>query len=92
MIIPIEQAREVLRLDGSDNDYVIVPLINAIPDYLQVSTGYHFNGGQPHPLAETAAKFILRLWYDPDGYDREQLQRTINNLLTALTAAINHVG
>lgn len=88
MIITIEQARDVLRLDGEDNDGIIVPLLEAIPDYLEVSTGYIPVRKKYSPLAQTAAKFILQLWYNADGTDTEKLQRTINNLLSALSVTV----
>lgn len=87
MIIPIEQARDVLRVDGDDNDCVIIPFLETIPDYLEITTGYKANRGKYSPLAQTVAKFILQLWYNADGTDTEKLQRTIDNLLTALSAA-----
>lgn len=86
MIITIEEARETLRLDGADNDIIVIPLVEAIPSYLEVTTGRTWLDEPRDPLAETAAKFILQLWYDTQGPDTERLKRTIDNLLIALTA------
>lgn len=86
MILNIEDAREALRIDGPDNDIIILPLINAIPSYLEVTTGRTWLDDPVDPLAETTAKFILQLWYDPQGPEIERLKRTIDNLLIALTA------
>jgi hypothetical protein len=83
-ILSIEQARDILHADGADNDTVIGPLVDAIPDYLAVTTGYRYNGPPP-PLVVTVAGFLLQLWYNADGTDVEKLQRTINNLLGALS-------
>lgn len=85
MILTIEEAREVLRLDGDENDLIINSLLNAVPDYLEVSTGYKATRGKYSPLAKTAARFILQLWYNADGTDTEKLQRTIDNLMVALS-------
>lgn len=85
MIISIEEAREVLRVDGTDNDIIILPLLTAIPDYLEVTTGRRWETDN-NPLAQTVAGFILQLWYDAQGPDTERLKRTIDNLLIALTA------
>jgi len=85
MILKLEEARDILRLDGSDNDGLIISLLNAMPDYLEVTTGYK-TGGEHSPLAVTAAGFLLQLWYNADGTDTVKLQRTINNLLAALSA------
>ena len=89
MIIPIAEARETLRLDGDDNDAAIKSLLDAIPSYLQEVAGYTFDG-KASPLAQTTAKFILRLWYDPDGHDTDRIKRTIDCLLVALTATVRN--
>ena len=34
MIFNIDEARDILRIDGTDNDEIIYPLIQAIPPYL----------------------------------------------------------
>jgi len=84
MIISIEEARDILRLDGEDNDSIITPLLEVIPNYLEVTTGYKPYRGKYSPLAITTARFLLQLWYNADGTDTEKLQKTIDNLLTAL--------
>jgi len=83
-ILTIEEARNLLRLDCDDNDELIGALIKALPDYLYVATGYHFDCFAP-PLVKTVAGFLIQLWYNADGTDTVRLQRTIDNLLTALT-------
>ena len=40
MILTVEEGRDILRLDGTDNDHIITPLIEAIPPYLKETTGY----------------------------------------------------
>ena len=86
MLITIQEARDALRIDGTDNDPIILPLLEAIPSYLEVSTGHNWDTEPVHPLAQTVTKFILQLWFDPQGPDTERLKRTIDGLLTALTA------
>ena len=39
MIFDITEARDILRLDGADNDGQITALVAAIPDYLTETTG-----------------------------------------------------
>lgn len=86
MLISLQEARDTLRLDGADNDIVILPLLEAIPSYLETSTGRDWDKDtEIHPLAQTATKFILQLWYNPQGQDTERLKRTIDSLLVALT-------
>ncbi|HBE76347.1 MAG TPA: DNA packaging protein [Firmicutes bacterium] len=87
MILTIEEAREALRIDGTDNDVIITPLLEAIPAYLEVSTGKAWDDDSTSsPLAKTAAKFILQLWYYPQNQEADRLKRAIDGLLVALTA------
>jgi len=86
MLISMEEARETLRLDGTDNDIIIQPLVEAIPSYLEVATGKDWTKEPDNRLAQTTAKFILQLWYEPEDANSAALKRTIDTLLTALTA------
>lgn len=87
MIISLEEAKDILRIDGNNHDNIIIPLIEAIPDYLEATTGKRWDdGGSIHPLAQTVSKFILMLWFAPQDKEVEKLKRTIEGLLTALTA------
>lgn len=86
MLISIEEARDALRVDGEDNDVIIIPLLESIPSYLEVTTGRTWTDDTlVHPLAQTVTKLLLQLWYDPQDQDSERLKRTIDNLLAALT-------
>lgn len=51
MIFTIEEARDILRIDGSDNDAIIIPLVSAIPPYLEATTGYTPADGSFSPVA-----------------------------------------
>ena len=86
MILSIEEARDILRLDGDDNDNIIQPLIIAIPPYLHKTTGYAAKCGKYSPIARTAARFILQQWYYGENSDTDKLQRVIDCLLKALSA------
>ena len=87
MILTIEEARNTLRIDGNYNDDIIIPLVESIPDYLYLTTGKEWDEGKDtNPLAQTTAKFILQLWFDPQTQDSERLKRTIDGLLVSLTA------
>ncbi|PGO43987.1 DNA packaging protein [Bacillus thuringiensis] len=85
MLITMEEARDALRVDGEDNDMIIISLLESIPSYLEVTTGRTWEDTPVHPLAQTVTKFLLQLWYDPQDQDSERLKRTIDNLLTVLT-------
>lgn len=85
-MITLEQARDYLRIDGTDNDGVISPLLLAIPDYIETTTGMSADQQASEPLADTVSKFLLALWYNAEGTETEKLDRTINSLLKALSA------
>lgn len=82
----VTEARDYLRIDGTDNDGVIAPLLSAIPDYIETTTGMSAAQQASEPLADTVSKFLLALWYNAEGTETEKLERTINSLLKVLTA------
>ena len=84
-MLSLDEAREWLRLDGTDNDALIESLLAAIPGYIEVATGMGKAKQKKEPLAHIASKFILQLWYNAEQADSERLQRTIDGLLKALT-------
>jgi len=87
MILTIKEARDILRLDGEENDHIIIPLIEAIPTFLYETTGYRkCSRGKYSPVARTAARFILQLWYFGEHSDTAKLERVIDCLLKALSA------
>lgn len=85
MPLDINEAIEHLRIDGTDNDIIILSLLDAIPGYIEVTTGMTPEKQEAEPLARTASKFILQLWYNAEQSESDKLQRTIDGLLKALT-------
>lgn len=84
-MLTIEKAREWLRLDNSDNDAIISGLIDSAVEYIELTTGLSEADQENSTLAETAQKFLLTLWYDPQTAETDRLQRVIDNLLKAIT-------
>lgn len=84
-MVTLDKAREWLRIDGSDNDAIIQDLLNAATVYIEITTGMTTVRQAQEPLAETAIKFLLLLWYNAEQSEAERLQRCIDNLLKALT-------
>ena len=84
-MLTLEKAREWLRIDGSDNDDIIDGLVHAAVDYIEITTGMSVAQQEEEPLAETAEKFLIQLWYNAEQSESEKLQRTIDGLLKALT-------
>ncbi|WP_242951358.1 phage gp6-like head-tail connector protein [Clostridium kluyveri] len=63
------------------------PLIDAIPPYLEATTGRTWiDDATIHPLAKSAASFILQLWFQPKDKDTDKLRNAIDSLLVALQA------
>ena len=60
MILSLEEARGALRIDGEDNDTIILSLVQAIPNYLKITTGRSWLEDD-NPLAQVAAKCTMQL-------------------------------
>lgn len=82
----MDEARNILRIDGTDNDPEITALVAALPDYLHHATGYRAINGDYSPVALTAGRFLLWQWYYGENADTDKLQRVIDCLLKALSA------
>lgn len=85
MIFSLNEANEILHLDGGGNDAQVMALIEALPPYLYHTTGYQATG-EYSPVAKTAARFILWQWYYGESADTDKVQRVIDCLLKALSA------
>lgn len=85
MIFSLNEANEILHLDGGDNDAQVMALIEALPPYLYHTTGYQATG-EYSPVAKTAARFILWQWYYGESADTDKVQRVIDCLLKSLSA------
>lgn len=87
-MLSLKQACNILHVDEGNNDELIVSLIDAIPDYIEVTTGMSAEQQETEPLVETVSGFILTLWYFSDHSDDIKLQRTIDNLLKCITLKV----
>lgn len=86
-ILTMDEAHNILRVDGNELDIEIQALIDAIPPYLEATTGRTWTSDATiHPLAKSAASFILQLWFNPQDKDVDKLKNTIDSLLVALQA------
>ena len=80
-MLTIEEARATLRVDGSSNDIIIQPLIDSMQSYILLTVGYYLPEDE---LTKTLEKFLLQLWYNPDGTDSDRLRIVIDNLIKTL--------
>ena len=81
----LSDACNVLHVDEGNNDELIYALIQALPSYLEVTTGLPENKQRYEPLVETVSGLLLTQWYYADHADDQSLTRTINALLKAIT-------
>lgn len=84
----LQEACNILRVDEGNNDELIQSLVDAIPDYIEITTGMKKEQQEEEPLVKTASNFILTLWYFSDHSDDVKLQRTIDNLLKCITLKV----
>ena len=91
-MITLEKARDVLRLDGTDNDEIIEGLLAAVPDYIELTTGMTPEQQEQEPMVETATGFILKLWYNAEQTEEQKLTRTIDCLLKCITLKAKKYG
>lgn len=85
----LAEAKNILRVDGGDNDALVGSLLYALPDYIEVATGMGFTQQQAEPLVDTVSGFLLTLWYYGDHSDTDKLQRVIDSLLKAITLKVD---
>ena len=81
----LSDACNVLHVDEGNNDELIYALIQALPSYLEVTTGLPEKKQSYEPLVETVSGLLLTQWYYADHADDQSLTRTINALLKAIT-------
>lgn len=87
-MLNLKDALNVLRLDSGANDELVGSLLDAIPGYIEVTTGMSAEQQEMEPLVDTVSGFLLTLWYYSDHADDVKLQRTIDNLLKCITLKV----
>ena len=88
-MLSLTQACNILHVDTGNNDELVLSLVEAIPGYIEVTTGMSAEKQESEPLVRTVSGFILTLWYYSDHSDDVKLQRTIDNLLKCITLKVD---
>ena len=81
----LSEACNVLHVNEGDNDELVQSLLDALPDYIELTTGLPVDSQSNEPLVKTLSGFLLTLWYYADHSDDQALTRTIDALTKALT-------
>ena len=58
-MLNLTDALNVLRLDSGANDALVGSLLNAIPGYIEVTTGMSIEQQEIEPLVDTVSGFFL---------------------------------
>ena len=84
-MMTLSDACNVLHVDQGDNDVLIESLIDALPGYIEMSTGYPATLQHQEPLVPVVEGLLLTQWYYADHADDQALTRSINALLKVIT-------
>lgn len=84
----LQEGLDALHLDAGVNDELIQSLLDAIPDYIEVTTGMTKEQQSQEPLIKVVSTFLLTLWYFADKADDLALNRTIESLLKSITLKV----
>ena len=80
-----QRAYEVLHVDTGVQDELIRSLVEALPSYIETTTGLSAENQIAEPLVATVEGLLLTQWYYADHADDQSLTRTINALLKAIS-------
>lgn len=94
MILTVDEGVDALRVYNGDgaNTVIVQQLIDALPSYISTVTGYDLKvleetaPDECDPLIKTLGKFILQLWFNPDGTDNLTLTGVITSLAKTIKA------
>lgn len=86
-----QDALDLLRV-SSDNSGIIAQLAASIPPYVYVTTGYPMEltaGNNPDELVKQLSRFVLQLWYNPDGTDAQTLTCVVTSMAKSVKALVS---
>jgi len=87
-----EDLADFLRV-GEESHEIIAGLARAVPAYVEVTTGIDAEivaGQEPPEVVKTLARFLVLLWFCPDGADAPQVAKVVHSL-TCAVKAMQHV-
>lgn len=84
----VEDLADFLRV-GEESHGIIVDLARAVPAYVETTTGFPAEetaGQEPPEVVKTLARFLILLWFCPDGADAQQVSKVVHSLTCAVKA------
>lgn len=84
-MVSTADAREWLRIDGTDNDAMISALVGAAVDYIEAATGLDAGAQADIELCDNAVKFLVSMWYYGESADVAQLSTIVDSLMKSIT-------
>jgi hypothetical protein len=85
LLISLEEAKQLLRIDGTDYDQILNQILPAVDQYLLDATGKDFSGDA---VAKMAAGMLVMLWFEnPSMIGKvEEMTYGLTNLIKQLQA------
>lgn len=84
-LLTLNEAKNYLRVDSSDDDSLIESLVSAAIEYCQTYRGETYGEYLVCPdMVKQAMRYLVSQWYDqraPIGQATEEMSYTIKNLL-----------
>ena len=76
--LSVDDMADFLRV-GEESHGMIEALGRAVPPYIETATGYPADVAAtgPSETVRQMARFLIALWFDPDGTDSDRLRRAI---------------
>ena len=81
----LKEACDTLHVDMGANDDIIKGLLEAIPGYIETTTGLKEEDQGKEPLVDVVSGFLLTQWYYADRADDLSLTRTASSLLKVIS-------
>lgn len=84
MILSLQEAKEFLRVDNTEEDVLIQGLITSAEEYIKNATGKVFDS--TNELAKLACKLLIAHWYENRAIvgDAKKIEFSLDVILTQL--------
>ena len=80
-VVSVEDMRDYLRIDGTANDKLIAAYLESAATYIERATGLTTADQANDPLAKSATRMLVAMWYDPQGIDATASERAAVEML-----------